>query len=144
MAMKMYGRWKGVPKPKTEEQLAAIHERFKIGLPRLTKLEMHWGWKGPGHTGIRRFRAFKIPNIRHWHPDVEITEERIKTGTPLLKYTLDDGSTHTLDCNGLHCNVILDKLQRACSTKTIKGISNPPKMRPKNTNPPIMEQEQSL
>eukprot|EP01115_Flamella_aegyptia_P002425 TRINITY_DN136472_c0_g1_i1.p1 TRINITY_DN136472_c0_g1~~TRINITY_DN136472_c0_g1_i1.p1 ORF type:complete len:141 (+),score=26.89 TRINITY_DN136472_c0_g1_i1:94-516(+) len=82
--MKIFGRVKGYPRLKTEQQWKALYERHKILLPGLTQLELFYSKKGPGQAGIRHFKAYKIPPIEYWNEGVDVKINLVDDPNPKI------------------------------------------------------------
>eukprot|EP01100_Stratorugosa_tubuloviscum_P007732 TRINITY_DN3190_c4_g1_i1.p1 TRINITY_DN3190_c4_g1~~TRINITY_DN3190_c4_g1_i1.p1 ORF type:complete len:145 (-),score=55.54 TRINITY_DN3190_c4_g1_i1:84-518(-) len=113
--MKRFGFVKGLKKPKTEEEWLAIFAKNKCPLPtNISKIKLTWSKKGPGNTGVRYFRAFKVPPIKYWNNQIsfELTCNETK-GTGSVQVVLDNGEFIKIDATQLNQDQILEEITKA-------------------------------
>jgi len=76
--MKMFGVMKYLPRPKTSEDWSILFFKNKIHLPQTTttaalkKITLNYSTFGPGNAGIRHFKAYTVPPLVHWNPNIEV------------------------------------------------------------------------
>ncbi|KAL6052747.1 28S ribosomal protein S25, mitochondrial [Balamuthia mandrillaris] len=98
--MKQFGKFKGLPKPKTTEDWLKVymgHQHYLFGVSRV---QLEWAKKGAGQTGARYFKYNKLPPLRFWNPDVEFVEIKRLQGKPSLIVDYEDGRRKEWDLTG--------------------------------------------
>eukprot|EP01102_Stenamoeba_stenopodia_P008209 TRINITY_DN2340_c0_g3_i3.p3 TRINITY_DN2340_c0_g3~~TRINITY_DN2340_c0_g3_i3.p3 ORF type:complete len:185 (-),score=19.47 TRINITY_DN2340_c0_g3_i3:899-1453(-) len=114
--MKMFGVMKYLPRPKTTEEWSILYYKNKIILPQanaLTKLTLNYSTYGPGNAGIRHFKAYTIPPLLHWNPNVEVQtnlKKNEKNFTPTVTLHFQGGETKDVPVSNLHSKDILSKV----------------------------------
>mmetsp|Transcript_8333 Transcript_8333/g.34926 ORF Transcript_8333/g.34926 Transcript_8333/m.34926 type:complete len:127 (-) Transcript_8333:24-404(-) len=125
MAMRQFGKVKFMPRPKTEEQWAALYNKHKILLPNIRKLELHWSSKGSGQTGARFFKAYQVPPIKYWNKELSVTlHKNAEEPAPAsVKAEMADGVTLEENITGWKDDKILAWLRQINQTKAEADLS---------------------
>jgi len=116
MSLKRFGYWKGIRRPKTAEDWNKLWDEHKIVLPSsIAKLQLHWSTKSPGQTGIRYFKAYKVPPILHWNPQITVDKPVLnqeKTFEPKVTITFINDRVKSIGVSDLKDEVIVDRIRR--------------------------------
>jgi len=72
---------KGLPKPKKWEDMHKAYLAHKNYVYNLKKISHTFCQRGPGQSGARKFRAFQVPPLAYWNPDIEFQETKL-LGSP--------------------------------------------------------------
>eukprot|EP01126_Amoeba_proteus_P048339 TRINITY_DN5581_c0_g1_i4.p2 TRINITY_DN5581_c0_g1~~TRINITY_DN5581_c0_g1_i4.p2 ORF type:complete len:114 (-),score=26.60 TRINITY_DN5581_c0_g1_i4:606-947(-) len=70
--MKRFGYRRFYPAPRTPEHWRDLWEKHKQLVPNVKKLSLLYSRKGPGQAGIRKFKAYNVPPLKHWNQDLDV------------------------------------------------------------------------
>eukprot|EP00013_Stygamoeba_regulata_P021307 CAMPEP_0177660778 /NCGR_PEP_ID=MMETSP0447-20121125/18252_1 /TAXON_ID=0 /ORGANISM="Stygamoeba regulata, Strain BSH-02190019" /LENGTH=124 /DNA_ID=CAMNT_0019165927 /DNA_START=33 /DNA_END=404 /DNA_ORIENTATION=- len=116
MAMRQFGKVKGLPRPKTPEDWHALHLKQKNVLPRIQELRLEWSQRGPGQTGIRYFKSHQVPSLQYWNKELKVecnstADQKLRVGDPLVTVRLIDQQETTLNVAEMREEQILEQLK---------------------------------